>query len=79
MGKKNGSKESFDSIKSLIISEDLHVAFKKNVAFLYYKQFIRSYRKSNLYWLNQAKRDEIRKLRIASTIKFCAQNIKPRP
>ena len=77
--KKNGSWTSLDHVESHVIPEDLQTAFIANPeAYEHYLKFSPSYRKSYLYWLNQAKRQETRNIRIAEIIKLCAQNIKSR-
>jgi uncharacterized protein YdeI (YjbR/CyaY-like superfamily) len=59
--------------------KDLVLAFAKNKKALdNYNSFSPSYRKSYLYWLNQAKREETRTIRMAEIIKLCEQNIKSR-
>lgn len=79
IAKQNGSWTSLDSVEDLIIPEDLELAFKQNeIAFENYLKFSPSYRKSYLYWLNQAKRKETRDNRIAEIIKLCSQNKKAR-
>jgi uncharacterized protein YdeI (YjbR/CyaY-like superfamily) len=79
IAKKNGSWESLDTVENLEIPIDLQQAFDLNrMAFDNYKNFSPSYRKSYLYWLNQAKRDETRNIRITEIIKLCEQNIKSR-
>lgn len=78
--KQNGSWTSLDHVEDHIIPEDLQVAFKANPkANENYLNFSPSYRKSYLYWLNQAKRAETRNNRIVEIIKLCEQNIKSRP
>jgi uncharacterized protein YdeI (YjbR/CyaY-like superfamily) len=80
IAKQNGSWESLDHVENLTIPADLQKAFDTNpIAFTNYQNFSFTYRKSYLYWLNQAKREETRNLRIAEIIKFCEQNIKSRP
>ena len=77
--KKNGSWESLDAVENLEIPYDLASAFAKNKkASDNYNNFSPSYRKSFLYWLNQAKREETRIARIAEIITLCEQNIKSR-
>ncbi|HJS00232.1 MAG TPA: YdeI/OmpD-associated family protein [Flavobacterium sp.] len=77
--KKNGSWESLDGVENLEIPNDLQIAFDKNsVAFSNYQNFSKSYRKSYLYWLNQAKRPETRLARITQIIDLCEQNCKAR-
>lgn len=80
IAKQNGSWESLDEVENLVMSNDLELAFEQNqIAFQNYKNFSPSYRKSYLYWLNQAKRSETRNLRIAEIIRLCEKNIKSRP
>lgn len=79
IGKLNGSWTSLDAVESGIIPEDLQIAFTKNPqAFQNYQNFATSYRKSYLYWLNQAKREETREKRISEIIDLCEKNIKSR-
>jgi uncharacterized protein YdeI (YjbR/CyaY-like superfamily) len=79
IGKKNGSWTALDAVEKGIIPEDLQVAFDDNpIAFENYNNFAPSYRKSYLYWLNQAKREETRQKRISEIIKLCQNNIKSR-
>ena len=78
--KKNGSWESLDDVENLVLPKDLEIAFEQNkIAFDNYQNFSPSYRKSYLYWLNQAKREETRTIRITEIIKLCEANIKSRP
>lgn len=80
VAKQNGSWESLDGVESGTMPEDLEKAFRKNPkAFENYNNFSPSYRKSYLYWLNQAKREETRKARITEIIRLCKENIKSRP
>ncbi|MET2984017.1 YdeI/OmpD-associated family protein [Aureibaculum conchae] len=79
IAKKNGSWTALDDVENLIIPEELRLAFDKNsLAFENYKNFAPSYRKSYLYWLNQAKRKQTREKRIEQIIQFCEKNIKTR-
>jgi uncharacterized protein YdeI (YjbR/CyaY-like superfamily) len=79
IAKQNGSWESLDHVENHIMPEDLLLAFSQNkLALKNYNIFSPSYRKSYLYWLNQAKRKETRKVRIAEIISLCEQNIKSR-
>ncbi len=78
-GKKNGSWRALDAVEKGIIPADLQVEFNQNkIAFNNYNSFAPSYRKSYLYWLNQAKRETTRKKRIVEIISFCERNIKSR-
>lgn len=77
--KQDGSWIALDDVENLIVPNDLQIAFNKNViAFDNYKNFAPSYRKSYLYWLNQAKREETRQNRIQQIIEFCQKNLKSR-
>lgn len=79
IGKKNGSWSALDDVEKGVIPEDLQVAFDNNKrAFDNYKNFAPSYRKSYLYWLNQAKRETTRQHRILKIVDLCNQNIKSR-
>lgn len=78
-GKQNGSWTALDNVEKGIIPKELQDAFDNNQkAFTNYNCFAPSYRKSYLYWLNQAKREETRQKRIAEIIKLCDANIKSR-
>jgi uncharacterized protein YdeI (YjbR/CyaY-like superfamily) len=77
--KQNGSWTALDAVEDLIIPDDLEHAFKLNkIAFENYQNFSPSYRKSYLYWLNQAKRIDTRNNRISVIIDLCKQNKKSR-
>jgi uncharacterized protein YdeI (YjbR/CyaY-like superfamily) len=79
IAKQNGSWNSLDAVENLEIPADLKSVFDKNeVAFTNYQSFSFHYRKSYLYWLNQAKRQETRDSRIAEIIRLCKNNIKTR-
>jgi len=77
--KKDGSWSALDAVENLIIPEDLQTLFNKNyIAYKNYQNFAPSYRKSYLYWLNQAKRKDTRSKRIQQIIELCQKNIKHR-
>ncbi len=79
IGKQNGSWTALDDVENGIIPEDLQTAFDKNPqAFTNYQNFAPSYRKSYLYWLNQAKREATRQQRISEIVQLCTNNIKSR-
>ena len=79
IGKKNGSWTALDNVEKGIIPKELQIEFDKNpIAFSNYNNFAPSYKKSYLYWLQQAKRAETKEKRIAEIIKLCNQNIKSR-
>ena len=77
--KQNGSWESLDAVENLEITLDLESAFFNNkTAFRNYSNFSPSYIKSYLHWLNQTKREQMRRNRIIEIINLCEQNIKSR-
>ena len=79
IAKQNGSWTELDDVEKGIIPIELQKAFKANKnAYNNYLNFAPSYRKSYLYWLNQAKRETTRQKRIAEIIKLCDANIKSR-
>lgn len=79
VAKENGSWTSLDKVEKGIIPEDLQMAFDKNpIAFENYQSFTKGQRKSYLYWLNQAKRNETKQKRIIEIISLCQQGIKSR-
>lgn len=79
IAQKNGSWISLDNVEDLIIPEDLKLAFEQEkIAFDNYLKFSPSYKKSYLYWLNQAKREETRNNRLTQIIHYCNQNKKSR-
>lgn len=79
IAKENGSWFALDDVENGIIPDDLQEAFDKNLkAYENYQNFAPSYRKSYLYWLNQAKREQTRIKRITRIIDLCANNIKSR-
>lgn len=75
IAKQNGSWESLDQVESLVIPKDLETAFQNNkIAFDNFNAFSKTYKKSYLYWLNQAKKIETRNSRIEDIVKLCEQN-----
>lgn len=77
--KKNGSWAALDDVENGVVPQDLQKAFNtRKVAFDNFQNFTKGQRKSYLYWLNQAKREETRQKRITEIIKMCAANIKNR-
>ncbi len=79
IAKKNGSWSELDDVENGIIPDDLQAAFNNNPkAFENYENFARGYRKSYLYWLNQAKREVTRQKRIEQIVTLCEQNLKQR-
>ena len=79
IAKENGSWTALDDVEKGIIPNDLQVGFDQNEkAFKNYLNFTKGQRKSYLYWLNQAKRDETRQRRIAEIIALSEANEKYR-
>jgi uncharacterized protein YdeI (YjbR/CyaY-like superfamily) len=79
VAKENGSWTSLDDVENGVVPKDLQKAFEKNkAAWKNYQNFTRGQRKSYLYWLNQAKRQETREKRIAEIIRLCKQGVKSR-
>lgn len=79
IAKENGSWSALDDVENGVIPEDLQEAFSKHSeAYNNFLNFAPSYRKSYLYWLNQAKREATRTKRITEIIQLCANNIKSR-
>lgn len=77
--KKDGSWTALDNVENGIIPEDLQKAFNKNKrGFENFQNFTRGQRKSYLYWLNQAKREETRQKRIDEIVSLSLKNIKSR-
>ena len=77
LGKQNGSWTALDEVEKGIIPNDLQKAFDAHPkAFENYQNFAPSYRKSYLYWLNQAKREVTRQNRIAKIVELCGENVK---
>lgn len=79
IAKENGSWTELDNVENGIIPDDLQKAFDSDSqSFENYQNFARGQRKSYLYWLNQAKREETRKRRIDEIVQLCKANIKSR-
>ncbi len=75
--KQNDSWTALDDVENLIVPDDLQKNFNRNKkAYFNYQNFAPSYRKSYLYWLNQAKRKETREKRIKEIIRLCNSNKK---
>ena len=79
IAKENGSWTAMDNVENGVVPEDLQKAFTKSKkAFENFQGFTRGQRKSYLYWLNQAKREETRQKRITEIISLCEKGIKSR-
>jgi uncharacterized protein YdeI (YjbR/CyaY-like superfamily) len=79
IAKQNGMWESLDDVENLVMPPDLALAFSKNKkAYANYQAFSPFYRKTYLYWLNQAKREATQQARIVEIIALCSENKKTR-
>lgn len=79
IAKQNGSWTALDDVEKGVVPEELQNAFKANKkAWSNFQNFTRGQRKSYLYWLNEAKREETRKRRITEIVSLCEQGIKAR-
>tara|TARA_R110002167_G_scaffold167170_9_gene364332 strand:- start:1177 stop:1752 length:576 start_codon:yes stop_codon:yes gene_type:complete len=77
--KIDGSWTALDAVENGVVPADLQKAFSADTkAFENYLNFTKGQRKSYLYWLNQAKREETRQKRISGIIRCCRENIKSR-
>ena len=77
--KKDGSWTALDQVENGVVPEDLKKAFSRNIeAKTNFENFTRSQKKSYLYWLYQAKREDTRQKRIIEIVEFCSANIKSR-
>ena len=77
--KKDGSWTALDNVENGIVPKDLQEAFDtNNQAYENYLNFTQGQRKSYLYWLNQAKRQETRQKRITEIIRLSRKNQKYR-
>jgi len=79
IAKANGSWTALDDVENGVIPEDLQTEFDNNpTAYKNYQSFAFGYRKSYLYWLNQAKREDTRTKRIKEIINLCENYVKQR-
>lgn len=77
--KKDGSWTLLDDVENGVIPIHLQQAFDRSPkAFDNFKNFTFSQRKSYLYWLNQAKREDTKQKRVVEIVQLCAKNIKTR-
>ncbi|MDJ0696791.1 YdeI/OmpD-associated family protein [Mastigocoleus sp. MO_188.B34] len=76
--KKDGSWEALDAIEALIIPEDLKQALESNqAAKRNFEGFNNSSKKSILFWISSAKREQTRLKRIEKTVNSAAENKNP--
>ncbi len=79
VAKENGSWTELDDVENGVVPLDLQKALEHCLtAHENFKKFTNSQRKSYLYWLKQAKREETRKKRIKEIVSLSEQNIKYR-
>ncbi|MEW2922443.1 YdeI/OmpD-associated family protein [Muricauda sp. ANG21] len=79
VAKKNGSWEALDDVENGVVPKELQKALKADkTALENFENFTHGQRKSYLYWLNQAKREETRQKRIQEIVDLAAQNVKYR-
>ncbi|GAA5219922.1 YdeI/OmpD-associated family protein [Membranihabitans marinus] len=79
IAKENGSWTYLDDVENLVIPSDLEKALVKEVnAKEYFMNFSKSTKKSILYWIMSAKREETRKNRIEQVVKHAGKNLKPK-
>ncbi|MCL6272950.1 YdeI/OmpD-associated family protein [Muricauda sp. 2012CJ35-5] len=77
--KEDGTWTLLDDVENGVVPPDLQKVFNRNKrAFQNFQNFTRSQRKSYLYWLHQAKREETRQKRITEILANCKKNIKSR-
>lgn len=79
LAKLTGTWTAMDDVENGIIPDNLQIAFDKNPkAYQNYLSFSKSYRKSYLSWLYNAKREVTKEKRISEIIRLCNANIKSR-
>ncbi|MEM9361786.1 MAG: YdeI/OmpD-associated family protein [Bacteroidota bacterium] len=77
IAKENGSWTALDDVENGVVPEDLQKAFNKNKkAWNNFQNFTHGQRKTYLYWLYNAKRQETRLKRIKEIIAYCKNNMK---
>jgi uncharacterized protein YdeI (YjbR/CyaY-like superfamily) len=78
MAKANGSWDRFTAAESLVVPRELRKAINANArAKQHWPAFTESQRKTFLYWLANAKREETRAKRIAQIVAMAAKKITP--
>ncbi len=76
---EDGSWTMLDDVEALIAPSDLLDGFKGHQkAFDFFDGLSRTYKKSYLYWLVQAKKKETRQKRIAEIVRLCKEGKKSR-
>ena len=79
IAKENGSWILLDDVEALIVPDDLKQALKAHKGAMdFFDGLSRSPKKSLLFWVISAKREETRQKRIMEIAENAAQNMKPR-
>ncbi len=77
--KQNGNWSLMDDVEKLIIPEDLKIALNANEGSMaFFQSQTKSIRRSMLYWVVIAKREETRKKRIAEIAQSATQGKRPK-
>ena len=77
VAKENGSWTKLDNIENFIIPADLEKAFTRNkTAKNNFEAMSKTAKKEFLFWLDNTKKDDVRKQRVADIIKLTKQNMK---
>lgn len=79
IAKENGSWTILDSIENLEIPKELEKELKRQKSAIeYFENLPKSVKKSLLYWIVSAKRDETRAKRIAEIVENASKQMKPK-
>jgi len=79
IAKENGSWTILDSIENLEIPKELEQELNsRKEALKYFENLSKSVKKSLLYWVVSAKREETRKNRIAEIVENASRHMKPK-
>lgn len=79
VAKENEAWTFLDDVENGIVPEELQQAFEKNkMASENFNGFTFGQRKSYLYWLKQAKREETRNKRVEEIVRLCEAGVKSR-
>lgn len=78
IAKKNGNWNKLDHVEAAIVPEDLEKALAKSkIATTYFDSLGKTNRFYLLHWLNSAKREETRKIRIATIMEALREKKMP--
>ncbi|WP_375562923.1 YdeI family protein [Bernardetia sp. OM2101] len=79
IAKQNGSWEILDSVEALLIPKDLEAALQSNEnAMDFFMSLSKSVRKTMLYWVISAKRQDTRQKRITQIAELASKGLKPK-